>query len=328
MTAHSAVAHVPALPSAPLSAAPSQQHTTAYLVPLHETQSDLVRAARRNRPGARARLVESFMPLIGSIARIYAHAPAVDRSELMQEGVVGMLRALERYDPDLGTPFWAYASWWVRQAMQQVVSELSRPVVLSDRALRQLAHVREARRSFARAHAREPSVSELAAASELTLEQLHRLSVAERPSRGLQEPIDDTTGGGGATFGDTLCDPRAEEAYEELGVRMGAAEVPRLLEQLSDRERGVVEGRYGLLSQELTLRELGETMGISAERVRQIEQTALEKMRAVYAQPASEQPVPSFRRPRSRGLRDPARRPARRLHPTSGPRARRPLRRP
>jgi RNA polymerase sigma factor (sigma-70 family) len=287
-----------------------------------------VRAARRNRPGARARLVESFMPLVGSIARIYAHAPAVDRSELMQEGVVGMLRALERYDPDLGTPFWAYASWWVRQAMQQVVSELSRPVVLSDRALRQLAHVREAQRGFARAHAREPSVSELAAASELTLEQLHRLSVAERPSRGLQEPIDDTKGGGGVTFGDTLRDPRAEDAYEELGVRMGAAEVPRLLEQLSDRERGVVEGRYGLLSQELTLRELGETMGISAERVRQIEQTALEKMRAVYSQPASEQRVPSFRRPRSRGLRGPARRRARRLHPTSGPRARRPLRRP
>jgi RNA polymerase primary sigma factor len=280
MTAHSAVAHVPALPSTPLSAAPSHQQTTAPLVPFHETESDLVRAARRNRPCARARLVESFMPLIGSIARIYAHAPTVDRSELMQEGVVGMLRALERYDPDLGTPFWAYASWWVRQAMQQVVSELSRPVVLSDRALRQLAHLREARRSFVRAHAREPSVQELAVASELTLEQLHMLSVADRPSRGLQEPIDDTTGDGGATFGDALRDPRAEEAYEELGVRMGAAEVPRLLEQLSDRERGVVEGRYGLLSQELTLRELGERMGISAERVRQIEQTALEKMRA------------------------------------------------
>jgi RNA polymerase sigma factor (sigma-70 family) len=246
----------------------------------------------------------------------------------MQEGVVGVLRALERYDPDLGTPFWAYASWWVRQAMQQVVSELSRPVVLSDRALRQLAHVREARRSFARAHAREPSVQELAAASELTLEQLHRLSVVERPSRGLQEPIDDTPGGGGATFADTLCDPRAEEAYEELGARMGAAEVPRLLEQLSDRERQVVEGRYGLLSQELTLRELGETMGISAERVRQIEQTALEKMRAAYSQPGSEQSVPLFRRPRSCGSRDPARRPARRLHPSNGPRARRPLRRP
>jgi RNA polymerase sigma factor (sigma-70 family) len=283
-----------------------------------------VRAARNNRPGARARLVESFMPLVGSIARIYAHVPAVDRRELMQEGVVGMLRALERYDPDLGTPFWAYASWWVRQAMQQVVSELSRPVVLSDRALRQLAHVRQARRSFADAHTREPSTQELAAASGLTLEQLHSLSVADRPCRALQEPIDDTTPGGGSTFGDTLCDPRAEEAYEELAVQMGAAEVPRLLEQLSDREREVVEGRYGLQSQELTLRELGETMGISGERVRQIEQTALEKMRAAFSQPASEQSVTPSRQPPARGRRDPARR----LQAPGGPRARRPARRP
>ncbi len=328
MTAHSAVAHVPTLPSTPISAAPSRQQTTDELAPFHETQSDLVRAAQSNHPGARARLVESFMPLIGSVARIYSYSPTVDRSELMQEGVVGMLRALERYDPDLGPPFWAYASWWVRQAMQQVVSELSRPVVLSDRALRQLARVREARRSFARVHAREPSVRELAAASELTLEQLDRLSVAERPYRGLQEPIDEATGGGGATFGDTLADPKAEEAYEELWIQVGAAEVPRLLEQLSDRERGVVEGRYGLLSRELTLRELAETMGISAERVRQIEQTALEKMRAAYSQPASEQSAPSFRRPRSRAPRDPARRPARRRRPSSGRRAPRARRRP
>jgi RNA polymerase sigma factor (sigma-70 family) len=304
MAAHSAV--VPISPSTLLSSGPSKpQETTAQLAPFHETQSELVRAARRNRPYARARLVESFMPLIGSLARIYAHAPTVDRSELMQEGVVGMLRALERYDPELGTPFWAYASWWVRQAMQQVVSELSRPVVLSDRALRQLAHVRDARRSFARAHAREPTVRELAAASELTLEQLHRLSVAERPPRGLEEPIDDATGGGGATFGDTLRDPRAEEAYEELGVRTGAAEVPRLLARLSERERGVVEGRYGLQRQELTLKELGEAMGISAERVRQIEQTALEKMRAAYAEPPLLPPPssPPADAPRSRRCR-------------------------
>jgi RNA polymerase primary sigma factor len=65
---------------------------------------------------------------------------------LMQEGVVGLLRALQRYDPERGVPFWAYAAWWVRQAMQQVVSELSRPLVLSDRALRQLARVKAAQR--------------------------------------------------------------------------------------------------------------------------------------------------------------------------------------
>ncbi len=248
------------------------------LAPMRETQSELLQAARLNRPHARARLVESFMPLIGSVARIYAYVPAVDRAELIQEGVAGVLRALERYDPELGTPFWAYASWWVRQAMQQVVSELSRPVVLSDRALRQLARVRDARRSFIRANSREPSVNELAAESELTLEQLHRLSVADRRPRGLEEPLDDESAGG-ATFGDSVRDPRAEEAYDAVALRMAAEEIPRLLTHLSERERRVIDARYGLCGPERTLRELGDELGISAERTRQIEQAALETMR-------------------------------------------------
>jgi RNA polymerase sigma factor (sigma-70 family) len=109
--------------------------------------------------------------------------------------------------------------------------------------------------------------------------QLQRLIVAERQPRGLEEPVDETTRGG-ATYGDLLSDPCAEEAYEELAMRLGAAEVPRLLMRLSARERTVIEARYGIDGPERTLRELGQRMGVSAERVRQIEQAALEKMRA------------------------------------------------
>lgn len=225
------------------------------------------------------------MPLIASVARIYRHVPAVDRAELMQEGVVGVLRALERYDPELGTPFWAYASWWVREAMQQLVSELSRPVVLSDRALRQLARVRNARHEFESHHAHEPSLQELAAASDLTLGQLQRLVAVERQPRALEEPVDGSSDGG-ATFGDMLSDPCAEDAYEELAMRLGAADVPRLLGQLGDRERTIIEARYGLDGPERTLRELGQAMGVSAERIRQIEQTALAKMLAACLAPA------------------------------------------
>jgi RNA polymerase sigma factor (sigma-70 family) len=257
--------------------------------------------ARGGSAEARARLIRSFTPLIGSVARTYSHVPGVDRSELMQEGVVGVLRALERFNPELGTPFWAYASWWVRQAMQQLVAELSRPVVLSDRALRQLAHVRDARRTFLRVHAREPSLRELAGDSELTMLQLQRLMVAERQPRGLEEPVDDTTRGG-ATYGDMLCDPCAEEAYEELAMHLDAAEIPRLLMRLSARERTVIEARYGLQGPERTLRELGQSMGVSAERVRQIEQVALEKMRAgatAKRAPATTRQRPARRRARA-----------------------------
>ncbi len=97
------------------------------------SESELVLAAKKGRGEARGALLEAFTPLIGNVACGYRGASEAGRPELMRQGVVGLLRALERYDPELETPFWAYASWWVRQAMQQLVSELGRPVVVPDR---------------------------------------------------------------------------------------------------------------------------------------------------------------------------------------------------
>jgi RNA polymerase sigma factor (sigma-70 family) len=214
------------------------------------------------------------MPLIARSARSYSRAPSLDRVELIQEGVVGVLRALERYDPAQGTPFWAYASWWVRQAMQQLVCEMSRPLVLSDRALRQLARVRAARRRLGRELAREPTLAELAGAAELPLWQLQRLLAVERLPRTLEEPA-----AGAGSLGEAIRDPRAEDDFEELYTRVTAERLPRLLDRLSDRERAVITARYGLGEAPRTLEELGRRMGVSAERVRQIEQHALRKLR-------------------------------------------------
>jgi len=252
-------------------------------LPREEAQAQLVLAARAHRQGARAQLVESFMPLIGSVARIYSRVPAIDRYELMQEGVVGVLRALDRFDPQLGTPFWAYASWWVRQAMQQLVSELSRSVVLSDRASRQLAQIRGARRTFVRAHGREPSLRELAQESELTVEQVQKLTVADRQPRSLEERARKQSEAGPA-FGDLVPDPGAEEAYDDIDARAEVSELPRLLDYTSARERAVIEARFGLDGPQRTLRELGQRIGVSAERVRQIEEAGLEKMRNALAE--------------------------------------------
>ena len=95
-------------------------------------------------PGpARNRLLEALLPCIAHAAYTLSGSTGVDLGELVHRGLTGVLRALDRFDPTLGTPFWGYATWWVRQAMQQLVAELTRPVVLSDRALRHLARVRE-----------------------------------------------------------------------------------------------------------------------------------------------------------------------------------------
>jgi len=242
------------------------------------TERGLVIAAQQSDPEARARLVAVCTPLIGSVARMYRGSAAVNRGELMQEGVVGLLRALERYDPELGTPFWAYASWWVRQAMQQLVSELTRPVVLSDRAVRQLARVQDPPRSLAQTQGGEPTTTELAAETGLARTQVERLIAAERMPRGLEEPIGGEDGAG--TYGDLLADPCAEDAYDQVPPRLGRHELEEMLRDLTDRERDVVRARFGLDGVELTLRELGERFGVSAERVRQIEQQALEKLRS------------------------------------------------
>jgi RNA polymerase sigma factor (sigma-70 family) len=246
----------------------------------HEIERELLIAARDHDAPRREEVVDTFMPLIGSVARRYRGARAVDRTELMQEGVVGLLRAVDRYDPSLETPFWAYASWWVRQAMQQLVSEVTWPVVLSDRALRQLARVKDAQRRFAQDHSREPSTEELAEATGLRTEHIGYLMAAERAPRALEEPVPGEQGAGSA-LSELLADPAAEDAFERVPRRDAAAHLPAVLATLTVREQSVLRGRYGLDGEEHTLREMSGTLGVSPERVRQIEQDALAKLRDV-----------------------------------------------
>jgi RNA polymerase primary sigma factor len=237
----------------------------------------LVMAARKGDRSARAELVDAFMPLIAATARTY-RSGRVQRLELLQEGVVGLLRALERYDPDRGVPFWGYATWWVRQAMQQLVAELTRPVVLSDRALRHLARLKQAHRDVLQNSAREPSRHELAERSGLSLEQVEELLATERAPRSLEEPISATHEDIG-TFGELLVDPLAEGEYEQVLAAIEIEELHALLAGLSDRERDVLRGRYGLGDgNELSLRTVGDRLGLSGERVRQIERRALSKL--------------------------------------------------
>jgi RNA polymerase sigma factor (sigma-70 family) len=244
--------------------------------PAHERE--LVALAQAGDDEARRRLIEVFTPVIGRIAWRYARSPTVSREELMQEGALGLLRAIPRYDAGRGTPFWGYASWWVRQAMQQLVAELARPVVLSDRAQRQLVRVKEARRTYAQAHGREPGLSEIAAEAGLAQKQVAKLMAVERHPRTLDEPSRHD-GDGGSPLRDLLPDPEAERAFERVPERVDKEQLATLLGTLSERERSIVRSRFGLDGSERTLRELGARFELSAERVRQIEGIALDTLR-------------------------------------------------
>jgi RNA polymerase sigma factor (sigma-70 family) len=242
-------------------------------------ERELVALAQAGDPRARAELIEAFLPLVASVARAYRSSPRIERVELLQEGVVGLLRALERYDPERGVPFWGYASWWVRQAMQQLVSELARPVVLSDRALRQLARIKDVHRTYLQGEGREPSHAELAAGAALTSEQVANLIASDQAPRALDEPLHGEDGALG-TFGELLEDPLAEDEYERVLQAIEVQQLRSLLSGLSDRERTILRARYGLDGEEQTLRQIAGGLGVSAERVRQIEERALAKLRS------------------------------------------------
>ena len=170
------------------------------------SEQALVLSAKRGGARQREDLIEALRPSIAAVARRYRHAKGVSHAELMQEGIVGLLRGLERFDPQRGVPFWAYASWWVRQAMQQLVAELSRPIVpLQDRALRGLAHVKETRRTLEQNWGREPTRHELTRAADVPSAHLERLMCADQAPRGLQEPVSDQTTGA-TTLGDLVDD--------------------------------------------------------------------------------------------------------------------------
>jgi RNA polymerase sigma factor (sigma-70 family) len=205
------------------------------------------------------------MPAIRAIARQYRRHPRVDEAELVQAGVVGFLCAVDRFDPHAGTPLWAYAAWWVRSAIQHAVAELSGPCVLSDRALRRLARLRRAD-----GHADAGALAGVPHADNAALK------AASRPARSLDEPV---AAGAEDTLADVLSDPRAEEPGERAERRDTGRRVRELLPTLASRERRVLSGRFPADDCPRTLGDLGVELGVSAERVRQIEQSALSKLR-------------------------------------------------
>jgi RNA polymerase primary sigma factor len=250
-----------------------------------QQERGLLIAAEAGDQDARRQLVDAFLPAIGGLALGLYGGVGVERQELVQEGVAGLLSAARRFDVELDTPFWAYASFWVRKSMQELVAERTRPVALSDRAVRELARIRSARREHLQVHGREPTTVELSTATGLGTAQLESLRATERTPRGLAEPVR-AHGEQTATVADTIADPVAEQAYERVLDRIEVGEMRDLAARLDERERAVVRAHYGLGQPAQTLTEIGGALGLTGERARQIEAAALRKLREALAQPA------------------------------------------
>lgn len=222
----------------------------------------LARRAREGDADARARVVDLAFPRLTRWARRYA-GRGVPQDDLTHDAVVGLLRALERYDPGRGVPFVAWADIWVRQALQQALAEHGRPVRLTRHVLWDLHELKGRQEALLHDLGREPRLMELADALQWPLERVtHTLELGQ-------------TGESPEAL-DLLEDPLGESAYYEVLTRVSAEQVHPLLLELSDRERAIVQRR----SEGASLRDLGRELGVSGERVRVLEERALAKLRA------------------------------------------------
>ncbi len=230
---------------------------------------------------ARTTLVSASLPLLRRLARRYAGG-GVDLRDLEQDAVVGLLRALERFDPTRGTPFWAYARWWVRQALQQAVGESSRAARIPQHVLWDMHELKEARERLTRERRREPRAVELADALGWSPGRVDETLRAEHPASSLDEAF----AGQSAAPADLLEDPLAAEAYERVLIDLTAEQLRPALLQLSEREREILARRGDGES----LRVIGRELGVSAQRVQAVEGRALAKVRTAAGVGVDAQP--------------------------------------
>jgi RNA polymerase sigma factor (sigma-70 family) len=238
----------------------------------------LARRAQAGDDAAREELIQRLLPLVHATAHRY-HTEGLEPSDLLQEGIVGLLRALQRYDPARGVPFAAFATWWIRQSLQEARSDFMRPLRLPPKALRQLSQLKSEHQRIYRGERRSARIGELADRTNIELGQAEALLAADARPRSLDDPIENSEGELG-TMGDLLEDPLSATAYEDVVDAVAGAQLRALLSRLTEREREVVQARFGFDVPAEKLSEVGERLGLSAERVRQIEERALAKLRS------------------------------------------------
>lgn len=230
---------------------------------------------------ARNILARSNLRLVVSIAKKYVgRSPDLTLLDLIQEGNLGLFKAVDKFDWKKGFKFSTYATWWIRQAITRALADQSRTIRIPVHMVETIAKYKQVSRRLSQALGRDPMPEEVAVEMGVEVDKIYQIEKINQDTLSLENPIGSGDDDEKSTLGDFIADDKIPSPVQESSERILAEQVRDILDDLSPKERKILEMRHGLLDGVYhTLEEVGKEFGVTRERIRQIEAKALEKIR-------------------------------------------------
>ena len=238
----------------------------------HQEEIDLSNRAKAGDKSPRARLIEKNLRLVVSVAKKY-RGYGLPFEDLIQEGNIGLMKAVEKFDPDRGFRFSTYATWWIRQAVQRAVADKGRTIRVPVHMTEKIRKMARTYNELSAEHEREPTDEEVAERLGWTIDEVRDVKDAMPDATSLNQPL--SSNSDSSELGELVEDERASDTPGTVMRGMESAQLGEAIERLPERNRYVLLRRYGLDSQEpATLAQLSDELGVSRERIRQLQREA------------------------------------------------------